>query len=898
MRKSDPIPKQSFFKRHFTGIAMTAIVLIPTIYTTLFLGSMWDPYGNVDQLPVAVVNEDQSVDYEGKTLAVGDELVDNLRENDQLDFHFVDSSKAEEGLQDGTYYMVITIPSDFSENASTLLDDNPKKMQLQYTTNPGTNYIASKMSESALTKIQKEVSASVTKEYTETIFDQLGTVGTGMQDAADGASDIQDGVKKLADGNTTITDNLKVLSESTLTFVDGAKTLEEGLSTYTAGVSTVNDGAATLSNGMDQLASGAGTLADGASALSDGTSSLASGVGDYTNGVAAAYQGAATLSGNSSQLATGAASISAGAAQLQQGSAAMTAGLQTLSDTLDGSLSAEKTEQLQQVTNGLTQLQTGIQTLNEALQNTSMPDTAALTKMLTESLTAIGTSAQDAGAQLTAMQTALTAMTQTDAFQSLDPAAQAELLGSFSGSMSTLATDISNIGTQVTTLSGSLSSLDLSSSAAAMDTLKSSVSTMQSSADQLLPAAGQAVQSLSGGLQSVQQAVDGQLLPGSQSLTAGIIQLADGSGTLESGVSAYTGGVADLTSGLGTLDANTSALVNGAASLQSGAQTLTGSLPTLTDAVSQLQSGASQLSDGTSQLVANNETLCDGAAQLTDGAGQIQSGASQLADGSVELGDGLTTLSDGAATLQSALADGADEVNSINAGDQNFEMFSEPVNATESFETAVSANGNAMAAYMMAVGLWVAGLAFCVMLSPYDQKIKGKNATRAWGLQLGKLWILAILQAVLMIFCLVVFNGFEPDNLARTVLIACFSSVAFLTLEYCVNFFMGIIGSFILLVFMVLQLSGCAGTYPLELSDRFYQIINPFMPFTYTVHGFRSGIASGLDVTTDCVVLAVIAVVFAGLLLVGFHARLKKQEEEEEPAETIASSKKAVPAEA
>ena len=149
-----------------------------------------------------------------------------------------------------------------------------------------------------------------------------------------------------------------------------------------------------------------------------------------------------------------------------------------------------------------------------------------------------------------------------------------------------------------------------------------------------------------------------------------------------------------------------------------------------------------------------------------------------------------------------------------------------------------------------------------------------------------------------MIFCLVVFNGFEPDNLARTVLIACFSSVAFLTLEYCVNFFMGIIGSFILLVFMVLQLSGCAGTYPLELSDRFYQIINPFMPFTYTVHGFRSGIASGLDVTTDCVVLAVIAVVFAGLLLVGFHARLKKQEEEEEPAETIASSKKAVPAEA
>ena len=259
MRSSDSGKKQNFFWRHFNGIAMAAIVLIPTIYTTLFLGSMWDPYGNVDQLPVAVVNNDKSVDYEGKTLAVGDELVDKLKENDQLDFHFVSADKAEKGVADGTYYMVITIPSDFSENASTLMDDEPKKMELQYATNPGTNYIASKMSETALAKIQKEVSESVTKEYTETIFDQMGTVGDGMSDAADGALQIKDGVSDLQDGNTTITDNLKLLSDSTLTFVDGAKTLQSGLQTYTDGVATVNSGAQTLSDGMDQLASGAGT---------------------------------------------------------------------------------------------------------------------------------------------------------------------------------------------------------------------------------------------------------------------------------------------------------------------------------------------------------------------------------------------------------------------------------------------------------------------------------------------------------------------------------------------------------------------------------------------------------------------------------------------------------------
>lgn len=897
MQCNDLKKKRSFFWRHFNGIAMAAIVLIPTIYTTLFLGSMWDPYGNVDQLPVAVVNEDKSVDYDGKTLAVGDELVERLQENDQLDFHFVDAKKAEAGITDGTYYMVITIPSDFSENASTLMDDSPKKMELQYRTNPGTNYIASKMSESALAKIEKQVSESVTKEYTETIFDQLGTIGDGMTDAADGASQLKDGVTKLQDGNKTISDNLKTLADSSLTFVDGAKTLEDGVKDYTDGVFTVNDGAKTLSNGMDQLASGAGTLADGAVALSDGSGTLSSGVNSYTDGVAAAFGGAQTLTGNSSQLQNGAASLSSGAAQLQAGSDAMTAGLQTLSSTLSTSLSPESAAQMQQLNTGLTQLQQGIDTLNATLEKTELPDTSALAQTLTTSLTAIGTSAADAGNQLSAMQSSLTAMTQTEAFQSLDPAFQQQLLDCFSAPMSALATDISDIGTQVTGLSTALKSMDLSSSADSMQQLKTSVSALASGADQAIPGAQQAITSLSDGLQSVQSAVDSQLLPGSQSISAGLDQLTDGSYTLESGVSAYTGGVSSLTDGLKTLDSNTASLVGGASSLHDGAQTLADSVPTLTDAVSQLQSGASQLADGTAQLTANNSSLLDGTAQLTDGAGQIQDGAAKLADGSVTLGNGLNDLSDGAETLGSSLADGADEVNGIQTTDQTYDMFSNPVTPTESFETEVPTNGNAMAAYMMSVGLWVSGLAFCVMLSPYHQKIKGKNAAKAWGLTLGKLWGLGILQALIMILCLSLFNNFEPEYMGKTVIIACLASVAFLTLEYCVNFFLDIIGDFILLVFMVLQLSGCAGTYPLELSDRFYQILNPFMPFTYTVHGFRSGIASNQDITTDCIVLAVLALVFAGLLMIGFRARLKKQEEETEPAET-ASASKLIPAQA
>ena len=112
-------------------IVVLAIIAIPTIYTTLFLGSMWDPYGKV--------NEDQPVTYEGETLDVGKQMVDNLKEDGSLDFHFTDADTAREGLEDGTYYMVITIPENFSANAATLTDDKPQKMELSYDTSHGKN---------------------------------------------------------------------------------------------------------------------------------------------------------------------------------------------------------------------------------------------------------------------------------------------------------------------------------------------------------------------------------------------------------------------------------------------------------------------------------------------------------------------------------------------------------------------------------------------------------------------------------------------------------------------------------------------------------------------------------------------------------------------------------------
>ena len=230
---------KSLLKNRMLLIVLAGIIAIPAIYTTLFLGSMWDPYGNLSKLPVAVVNLDQSVEYEGATLRVGEELEDKLRENEELDFQFVKSEDAEKGLENGDYYMVITIPKDFSKASSTVMDEEPQKMQLEYSTNPAKNYIASKLSESAFARIKNEVANEVTKTYTETIMDQFVTIADGMQDGADGAEKIGKGTEKVKTGNQKIKANLEVLEDGCLSFVDGSEELTVGLKEYTQGVTKV-----------------------------------------------------------------------------------------------------------------------------------------------------------------------------------------------------------------------------------------------------------------------------------------------------------------------------------------------------------------------------------------------------------------------------------------------------------------------------------------------------------------------------------------------------------------------------------------------------------------------------------------------------------------------------------
>lgn len=880
---------KSLWRNKILMIVLVFIIAIPAIYTTLFLGSMWDPYGKLDELPVAVVNLDEPVEYEGETLNVGQKLVDKLKEDGSLCFNFTDADQAERGLKNGTYYMVITVPKNFSENATTLMDTVPKKMELDYKTNPSTNYIAMKMSETALEKIKTSVAQEVTKTYAETIFDKISEAGDGMKDAADGAGEIYDGTEKLSDGNKTISDNLKTLSEGTLTFKDGTSELKVGLSSYLDGVNQLSDGSTTLANGATTLLTGALKLNEGANSLSDGTKTLTSGTATlesgaktlesglktYTDGVKQANDGAAALNSNSSALTAGAQQLTAGNEQLSSGSSQLLAGLNLMSSTVKNGLPSE--DKITELSGGLDTYLAAIGKMNDELQNTSLPseeELAALNAVKTD-LTNGLTNAGDNAKSLYVL------AAQLQASGDLQTAAQVkEIADSLAANVTTAANDATAIGAVFEQVTPSLSKVT---------ELKSGVAELNENKELVLGGAKTAVSGMYSGLANVSYALDTQIIPGMSTLDGGISQVSDGAKSLSSGLTSYTSGVAQVGGGLTQLNDNSAQLNSGATQLSSGASQLSSGAKSLDSGADELKSGTNQLANGTktlddgtktltsgfAALTANNSKLTSGANQLADGAVTLNDGAGQLYDGSITLGNGLSDLKDGANTLKTGLEDGQKTIDENKGDDAVYEMISSPVKSNETKISNVENNGHAMAAYMMCVGLWVLCIAFCIMYPLTEHHGTIKSGFSWWLSKAGIAYLVALVAAYAMIGSLQLFLHFEPTELLNTFLVAGITAIAFMSILYFFNVWLGKVGSFLMLIFMVVQLAGSAGTYPIEISGDFVATIHKWLPFSYAVDAFRGTISGNGNILEVTIVLLSIAVIFTLLTIMMFNIRAK-----------------------
>ena len=614
-------------------VSVIILLFIPIMYGGFFLGSIWDPYGNTKNLPVAVVNNDNGATLKDKKIAVGNELVDTLKDEDSFEWHFVSEDEADKGLDDGSYYMKIVIPKNASENVTTITSDTPSKTTIAYTTTPSRNYIASLLTNQAAQTIARNVSSKITTSYAQAILDQIGELKTGLNTAADGAT-------QLSNGSTQ---------------------LQSGISTYTGGVAKVR-------SGIEQLSAGLPTASQIAQ-LSDGIKSVQSGVN----------------------------------------------ALNTAVTTPNSTVVAQQT-----------QVQSDAVALQVALVNYRTAATAN-------------------ASSLTALQTALAAGTPTVTVNSSDISAALQVL---SASQAVTQKSVSLL-TNLNTLTAMLN--------AQQTTLKSSVATLNT---------------------------------GVNTLTPGLL----------SAVNGYT----------------------------------------------TLASGSSQLLAGTNQLAASSAALNDGAAQMSGGA----------------------------STLAGALTSAAQQVSVQPTGEATAKQLATPVDAHHNETADVPNYGYALSPYVLSLGLYVGALVFNVIY-PVRRLYANPRSSRSWWYaKMSVAFAVAIGQALVLDGIMVMGLGLHPDQPGKFVLLSIITSLTYMSIVSFLAIALDNVGRFLAMLLLVLQLGAAGGAFPILLSSGFFQAVNPLMPMTYSIYGFREAISSGLGANTywtSLLILVAIGVAANLMLITAFR---------------------------
>ncbi|MEF2967599.1 YhgE/Pip domain-containing protein [Paenibacillus sp. M1] len=320
------------FKNRKVIIPILVVLFIPLLYSGMFLAAFWDPYGKMNEIPVAVVNRDTGAEYEGKSLQVGNDLVDELKKGNDFAWDFVTREQAEEGMSSNKYYMTIVIPENFSARATTLMDEHPQPAQLIYEPNEGYNFLAAQIGGTAIKEIKSKVSTKVTEAYTETLFDQVEKISGGLNDAGAGAAALNDGATTLAEGAEQIKANLAKLVDGTSRLQDGIAPLEQGAGSLTQGAADLKAGASSLAGGLSQLTAAEQQLENGAAQAQQGGVQLQDGLKTSAQGADKLKAGLASSTEGSAKLVSGLESSVQGSGKVAEGAKGLAQGLEQLAE--------------------------------------------------------------------------------------------------------------------------------------------------------------------------------------------------------------------------------------------------------------------------------------------------------------------------------------------------------------------------------------------------------------------------------------------------------------------------------------------------------------------------------------------------------------------------------------
>ncbi|MED2750426.1 YhgE/Pip domain-containing protein [Bacillus thuringiensis] len=800
-------------------IPIIAVLFVPILYAGMFLWAFWDPYKQLDDLPVAVVNLDKGAVFDGKPIEVGKGLVDNLKDNKSFKWEFVSEKEAKKGMEGRKYYMLVRIPDDFSSNATTLLKDNPKPLNLEYIPNESLNFLSSQIGGKAIEKIKTEVSSTLTKTYAEKMFDSIKDVSKGLADGAEGANELHDGSSELHDGSSKVTDGLHTLQGKSGEMKDGVQKLADGSNKLVDGSGKVTNGLNTLNSKTGEMQTGIGKLQDGSGKVTGGLNTLNSKTGELRDGSEKVTGGLNKLVSKSGELQTGTTNLSngmgklvEGQSQLEKGSQAIQKGLQDLNSNVQNSAA------------GLEEMQSKVPSILNAV-NEKIDGAGENVNQLNELTQSTAGDAKNAAQEVANLQKKI---------ESLPKEYQEQLQPFITSAVKSTAT----VQQKATGVAGGTNKLNEE-----VKQLKGEIDQKTSGLQNKLPNS-EGVKTLADGIEKLTNAQNEFVSKfygfgeGLDNAKIGADKLKDGSVQLIDGITQLQSGSGKVTAGLGQLSAGVNQLVDGSSQV-------TGGLGTLSVGTSQMTGGITQLADGSSQVTTGLGTLNGGLNKMSTGSTQLIDGVNKLADGSGKVTDGLVKVNDGSGELAEKLGEGAEKTGEVKGTDKTYDMFASPVKVKTEKMAEVPNYGTGFTPYFLSLGLFVGALLLSIVYPLRDTVGVPKSGFSWFISKFGVLLSVGIIQAIVADVILLFGLGVEVQSIPYFILFSIITSLAFIALIQCLVTAFGDAGRFIAIITLIMQLTTSAGTFPLELIPKFLQPFHAWLPMTYSVSGLKAVVSSG-----------------------------------------------------
>lgn len=269
-------------KSWFNYVILSVVLIIPFIYSFFYLKAYWNPYGegNLDNLPVAIVNEDVGTK--------GDILVNTLKDKNALKLEVVNTDEANDGLYDKTYYAVITIPKDFSSSMESAGSKEKKHPTITYSPNQKSNYLASQIIDKIILNVELSLDNQINAEIDGNLTDKLYQVPESLDTISSGLEKLENGTKELASGSATLDKGLDTLNNKYVTYTKSFSAVLKGNDTLYKSFKDLNDGINTLADStknLSDITSKASELVSGVEKLATNNNNLNIGLNNYVTSV-------------------------------------------------------------------------------------------------------------------------------------------------------------------------------------------------------------------------------------------------------------------------------------------------------------------------------------------------------------------------------------------------------------------------------------------------------------------------------------------------------------------------------------------------------------------------------------------------------------------------------------